>query len=203
MLQVFLKSGFGLGSVIQVVAINLGDGEKRFSAELAAGIFTAQEFQLADGILEILGIVEDPALLVQKLSHGQDRSVGFMRGGCNVVDLAIGVENALIIFTRTLRLGLAAQGFAQPLGCLELGGSRQLFLLHAAAISGRKQQARQQGEDRGPDEISSSRLHTSQGLRPKFYRGPLANPELHRLSRWLRRDALQDCGRYESPVSET
>src|SRR5437660_8557314 len=103
MLQKIFKRGFGLLAVIQVVAIDLRDGEKGFSAVLASGIFTAQKDQLANCIFEALGIVQNAALVAQQLSHGEHAFVGLGRGWRSVIDLAVGLNYFLEITAGTLR----------------------------------------------------------------------------------------------------
>ncbi len=81
MLHKVFKRRFGLFAVIQVVAINFRDGEKRFCAVLASGIFAAQENQLANRIFEALGIVKNAALVLKQLCHGLHAASALARLG--------------------------------------------------------------------------------------------------------------------------
>jgi hypothetical protein len=105
-----------LAEIAEVALVNFGFGEQRAEAVTAGGILMAEEFILADGVVEGLFILEDAAFLSQKIGNGGDGGVGLRRAGIAVVDGAIGIEHVLVLKAGALLLGTTFEGFAEALG---------------------------------------------------------------------------------------
>jgi hypothetical protein len=92
-----LEGGLCVASVVKVVEVDCSFGEQSGGAVVAAGVFAAKEFVLADGVVEGLFFLEDASLLGEQVGDGEDAGVGFGRSGVVVVDGAEEVENAGVV----------------------------------------------------------------------------------------------------------
>ena len=120
-LEKLLELLLGLIAIDQVVAVDLTLGEEGGEAVLAGRILQAQEFVLADGVVEQCWIGEMAAFFGEELSHGENTGIGF--GGCGIamVDGAIGVENPVVGELSTLRLRTGFESCTLVLRTLKRG----------------------------------------------------------------------------------
>src|SRR5471032_691312 len=117
--QVILECRFSLFRIFQVVTIDFADGKQRFHTVLAAGIFTAQEGQLSNGILKALGIVEDAALVVQQFGHGKNGNVSFRQRRRCVIDLAVEIDDLGVVLVFAVGFRSAQQVVTQAVGVFQ------------------------------------------------------------------------------------
>jgi hypothetical protein len=118
----------------------------------------AQEFVLADGVVEQFLIGEMAPFFGEELSHGENTGIGFRRCGITVVDGAIGIENAVVGELGALRFRTGFEGRTQVLRAIKRAGgtgvcekapekdgeydARLPSRLHAASRAERTEQAR-------------------------------------------------------------
>src|ERR1700722_18230699 len=121
-LEKLLEFLFGLIAIEQVVAVDLTLGEEGGEAILADRILQAQEFVLANGVVEQCLIREVTALFGEELSHGENTGIGFRGRGIATVNGSIGVENPLVGELSTLRLRTGFEGRTLALRALKRGG---------------------------------------------------------------------------------
>ncbi len=105
--------------IVQIVFIDFADGEQRIAAVLAAGILLAQEPVLRDGLVQDLVVIEAPPHLDQRLGNRHHTGIGLGRSRGAVIDVPVGVDNALVVAARALGRRTTVQGFPHPVGCGE------------------------------------------------------------------------------------
>jgi hypothetical protein len=116
-----LKLFSGGFAIADVVPVNLALGDERGEAVTGAGILLAQEFVLADGVVQKFFVGEEPALLCQQPGDDKDAGVSFGRCRIAVVDGAICIQNLFIVETGTLGRRTGLQCFLQAF-CAVKGG---------------------------------------------------------------------------------
>ena len=116
-----LKLSSGRVAIADVVPVDLALGDERREAVTAAGILLAQEFILADGVVQKFFVGEEPALLCQQPGDDKDAGVSFERCRITVVDGAICIQNLFIVETGTLGRRMGFQGFLQAFSAIKGG----------------------------------------------------------------------------------
>ena len=97
-----LKLSSGRVAIADVVPVDLALGDERGEAVTAAGILLAEEFILADGVVQKFFVGEEPALFSQQPGDEKDAGIRFGRRGITVVDGAICIQNPLVVETGPL-----------------------------------------------------------------------------------------------------
>ena len=148
----------GLGEIAEIVLPDFAFGEQGAEAEAAAGVLSAEEFVLADSVVEVFVVLKDSALFGEQIGDSRDRGVGFGRGGIAVVDGPIGVENAIVLEACALLFGAPLESLAKTLSVGEGCGAE------AAVLRGGAKGERSGEEDgeRG-DEIPRARRRRREG----------------------------------------
>ena len=116
-----LKLSSGGFAIADVVPVNFALGDERGEAVTGAGILLAQEFILADGVVQKFFVGEEPALLCQQPGDDKDAGVSFERCRITVVDGAICIQNLFIVETGTLGRRMGFQGFLQAFSAIKGG----------------------------------------------------------------------------------
>ena len=109
------------GQVAEVALVDFAFGEERAETVAAGRILAAEEFKLADGVVEGFLVLEDAAFFGEDVSDGGHGGIGAGRGGIAVVDGAVGFEDVLVLEASALLLGAAFEGFAEAFGVGEGG----------------------------------------------------------------------------------
>ena len=125
--------------LLQIILVDLADGEQGVEAILAAGIFAAEKLVLRDGGTQRLLIVEGAPAFGEQLGHGHDAGVGLAAGGRRVVDAAIGVDDALVFAAGTLAAAASVELLAHSLGVFKLRAGLLLPGLNTGGKGGRQQ----------------------------------------------------------------
>jgi hypothetical protein len=151
-------------AVAQVFFVDLPYGEQGLEAVLAARILASQELVFADcGVEVFLSGRELATHLGQHLGDRNHAGVGLTRHGSDVVDLAVGVGDVLILFASTLVGRKAVECLPHLLRFFELVAG----LLLPGRIAGgqrRKADAAQNGDE--SNSAQSSQASASQVARP-------------------------------------
>ena len=118
-IEELLKPLPGRTAITQVVTVNFALGDKGGKTIAAERVLQAQEFVLADGVVQELFVGEETAFFAEKLGHDQD--AGVSPGGCGVVvvDGAVGVQHPLVGQDGPVGFGTSLESGSQPLSTLK------------------------------------------------------------------------------------
>ena len=117
--QKLLKLSFGLAGIVEVQAINLAFGDQGGEAVGAAGVFTAEELVLGDGVAQKRFGVNEAPFFGQQNGYRIDACRGFGGGWIVMIDEPVGVEHTLVVPASERRPWLLFQLFAQTFGMLK------------------------------------------------------------------------------------
>src|SRR5215470_7698179 len=102
MFQEFFKGRPRLVGSVQVVLINFSDREERVATVLAARIFLAKKPVLVDGFVKDLVVFEAATHLDERFGDRDRAGICLCGSRRSVVNVPVGVEDALVIAPRTL-----------------------------------------------------------------------------------------------------
>src|SRR5208283_1727058 len=115
-LQELAESAASLLGIIQVVTVDLANGEQVVATVFAAGILTPQKPVLADGFVQDLVVIEAASHLNQRFRNRHYAGISLGGRGCAIVDVAVGVDNSLIVAAGTVGGRTSIERFPHALG---------------------------------------------------------------------------------------
>src|ERR1700685_4250179 len=132
--QKLLERGARLLRVVEVVLINLANGEQCVEAVLAAWVFTAQKAVLRNRLFQNFVVFKAPSHFHQRLGDGNHAGIGLRRSGRPVINATVSVKNLLIITAGSVGDGTPVERLAHPLG-RGTTGARPGFIVAGAGMS--------------------------------------------------------------------
>ena len=119
-MQEFLKRSPRIRRVVQIVLVDFGDGKQGVETILAAGIFAAKKFVLANRVVEDFFVPQAAAHFHHGFGDRHDAGIGFAGSRSTVIDGAIGADHSLVGPAGALGRGASVQRLAHALGCREM-----------------------------------------------------------------------------------
>ena len=133
-----------LGGIVEIVFIDLADGEQGVEPVSAAGILLAQEVVLFDGAAQNLVVVKAPAHLDHQLGRRHHARVRLRRRWGTEVDAPVRIDYALIFAASALARGAAVESLPHALRFGELLTSPRIVVQNARRGAHHRQQNEQQ-----------------------------------------------------------
>ena len=158
-MQKLLKNPASLLAIVEIVFINLAYGEQSVATIFATRILPPQELVLGNGLIQNLFVFKVAPHLHQGLRDRNHAGVCLGRRRRPVINVAIGVDDPLIVVTRALRWRTPVERFPHPLRTGKALTSPGFTVMSTRAGMRRHSGEGHQHEQRSPAQTALARCH--------------------------------------------